>query len=84
MGDKTEDLSQIFALSVEDAKKYNKVIEKFNGNFIKHCNVIYKQARFNRHEQQKGESVQDLIFDVHTLIQHCAYGPLQMKPYMIE
>ena len=74
MGDKAEDLLQTFALSEEDAKKYSKVIEKFNSHFIKRCNVIYERARFNRRVQQEGESVEDFIFDVHTLAQDCAYG----------
>ena len=77
MGDKAEDLLQTFSLSEEDAKKYSTVVEKFNSHFIKRCNVIYERARFNRRVQQEGESVEDFIFDVHTLAQHCAYGPLQ-------
>ena len=76
MGEKAEGLLQTFTLSEEDAKKYSKVIEKFNSHFIKR-NVIYKRARFNRHVQQEGQSVEDFIFDVHTLTQHCAYGWLQ-------
>ena len=48
MGDKAEDLLETFALSEEDAKKYAKVIEKFNSHFIRRCNVIYERARFNR------------------------------------
>ena len=33
--------------------------------------------RFNHCVQQEGESLEDFIFDVHTLTQHCVYGPVQ-------
>ena len=76
-GDKAEDLLQTFSLSQEDAKKYSKVIEKFDSHFIQRRNVIYERVKFNHRVQQEGESVQDFIFDVHTLAQHCEYGVLR-------
>ena len=36
--------------------------------------MIYERVRLNRHVQQEGESVEDYIFDVHTLMQHCVYA----------
>ena len=42
MGDKAEDLLQTFSLSQEDAKKYSKVIEKFDSHSIQRRNVIYR------------------------------------------
>ena len=76
MGDKAEDILQSFALSEENAKKYSVVIEKFNSHFIKRCNVIYDRAKFNSRVQQEGEPVEDFIYSVHTLVQHCSYGDL--------
>ena len=76
MGDKAEDLLHTF-LSEEDAKKYSKVIEKFDNHFMKHRNVIFERARFYCHVQQERESVKDFIFDAQTLAQHCQYGPLR-------
>ena len=67
LGHKAEDLLQTFSLSEENSKKYSKVIEKFDSHFIQCHIVIYEWVKFNHHVQQEGESVQDFIFNVHTL-----------------
>jgi len=77
MGDRSEDILKSFALSEEDAKKYETVIGKFNNYFGKRRNVIYDRARFNSRSQQEGESVEDFIYHVNALADHCGYGQLR-------
>ena len=76
MGDRSEDILKSFALSKEDAKKYSVVIDKFNNHFGKRLNVIYDKAKFNYRLQQEGESVEDFIYHVNALADHCGYGQL--------
>ena len=57
-------------------KKYSVMIEKFNGHFTKHCNIIYDRAKFNSRMQQDGELVEKSIHKVHAQAQHCSYGEL--------
>ena len=77
MGDRSEDILKSFALSKEDAKKYSVVIGKFNSYFGKQRNVIYDRAKFNSRLQQEGESVEDFIYHVNALADHCGYGLLR-------
>ena len=53
MGDRAEELLHTFALSKKDANKSlrdnYREFQCMHGHFFKHCNVIYKQARFNCH-----------------------------------
>ena len=77
MGDRSEDILKSFALSEEDAKKYSVVIGKFNTHFSKRHNVIYDRAKFNSRSQREGESVEDFIYHVNALADHCGYGQLR-------
>lgn len=52
------------------------VIDKFNSHFGKWHDVIYDRAKFNSCSQQ-GESVENFIYQVNALADHCAYGQLQ-------
>ena len=67
MGDKADDILASFALSDEDRKKYSTVKEKFDRYFVKKRNVIFERAKFNSRRQQKGETVDDFITDLHLL-----------------
>ena len=77
MGDRSEDILKLFALSEEDTKKYSVVIGKFNSYFGKRRNVIYDRAKFNSRSQQEGKSVEDFIYHVNALADHCGYGQLR-------
>ena len=76
MGDQSEDILKSFTLSEEEAKKYL-VISKFNNHFGKRRNIIYDRAKFNCRSQQEGESVEDFIYHVNALADHCGYGQLR-------
>ena len=67
MGDKAEDILQLFALTGEDAKDYDKVKSKFKDYFVKRRNTIYKRTRFNRRQQEDSETVDEFITDLYRL-----------------
>ena len=79
MGDKADDILASFGLSDEDQKKYSIVREKFNRYFMKKRNVIFERAKFNSQCQQKGETVDDFITNLHCLAESCAYKNLHTE-----
>jgi hypothetical protein len=46
MGDSADDILLSFGLSVENAKKYSEVLQKFENFFVARRNVIYHRAKF--------------------------------------
>ena len=76
MGDEADDILSLFGLSDADHKKYQMVLSKFEGYFVKQKNVIFERARFNRRKQEEGEPVDNFIMDLYRLSKHCGYGTL--------
>lgn len=76
MGEKSEDIMTTFNLSVDNAKKYDHVKEKFENYFIKRRNTIFERAKFNTRKQEPGESVDSFITDLYCLAKYCNYGTL--------
>ena len=66
----------------DDRKDYAKVLEKVDEFFQVRKNVIYERARFNRRNQQSGETAEQYIMALYDLAQHCDYG--EMKNEMIR
>ena len=52
------------------------VLEKVDGFFQAHKNVIYEQVRFNRRNQQIGETAEQYMA-LYDLAQHCNYGEMK-------
>lgn len=77
MGERADDILHTFNLSVENKKKYDPVIEKFNAYFVKKRNTIFERAKFNQRIQESGKSVDSFITDLYSLVEHCSYGILQ-------
>ena len=69
-------LSLRSALYFDHSKKYEVVKRKFDGHFLKRCNVIYERARFNQRRQERGKSVDALNTALYGLAEHCAYAGL--------
>ena len=46
---------------------------------MKKCNVIFECTKFNSQRQQKGETVDDFVTDLHCLAESCAYGDLHTE-----
>ena len=72
----TDDILCSFKLSVEDAKKYQVVKDKFDGHFMKCRNVIFERAKFNSRKQELDEPVDAFITALYALSEHCNYGTL--------
>ena len=77
LGRKAESILLMFALSAEDVKKYQTVRDKFNAYFVVRRNVIYERARFNRRNQQDGESIESYLRDLYELVETCEYGTMR-------
>ena len=76
VGDQADDILLYFQLSEEDKKKYDVVLTKFQGHFVKRRNVIYERMKFNQRIQQEGESVESFVTDLYALLETCNYGEL--------
>ena len=75
MGDQADDMLLFFQLSNND-KKYDIVVGKFQGHFVKQRNVIFEQMKFNQRIQQEGESVESFITELYVLSETYNYGEL--------
>ena len=64
-------------MSDGDVKKYDKVLERFEGHFDKSRNTVYERAKFNRRSQREGETVDEFFTDLFRLVEHCKFGDLQ-------
>ena len=58
---------------------YDTVITKLDGFFKVRKNVIFERARFNRRNQQQGESAEQYIIVLYELAEDCEYGALHSE-----
>ena len=65
--------------SADNKKKYDSVIEKFNGFFQVRKNVIFERAGFNRRNQQDGKSAENYITTLYELAEYLDYGALKSE-----
>ena len=77
LGDGAEDVLTSTCIPDADRKKYGKVIEKFDAHFKVRRNIIFERARFNKRDQREGESVEEYITALYSLIETCEYGALK-------
>ena len=63
--------------ATEEQKKYDTVIEKFYIFFKVRRNVIYKHTRFNRRNQQRGETTEQYITELYHFAENCENGTLK-------
>ena len=65
-------------IGTEDRLKYvyDSVMSKFGNYFKVWRNVILERSKFNQHNQVIGESVEQYITALYTLIETCEYGNL--------
>ena len=61
LGEEADNILASTNLTDEDRKKYSEVLAKFDGLFKVRKNVIFERARFNRREQEEGETVEHFI-----------------------
>ena len=78
MGEQSDSMSSSTNISADDRNNYSLVIAKFDDYQV--CrNVIFERARFNRRNQLPGESIEQHITVLYTLIETCQYGDLTDK-----
>ena len=77
LGEEAESVLASTGTTPDDWKDYDKVLEKVDGFFQVHKNVIYEWALFNRRNQQS----EQYIMALYELVQHCNYG--EMKEEMM-
>jgi len=77
MGDAADNILSLFGLSDEDKKKFDTVVAKFEGHFVKKRNVIFERTKFNQRKQEEGESADEFVTDLYCLSEYCNYGELR-------
>ena len=59
--------------TISDRAKYETVLKTFDAFFQVRLNVIFERARFNRRNQQIGETAEQYITALYGLIESCNY-----------
>ena len=77
LGEEAEDVLTSTNVTEDERKSYASVLAKFDDYFKVRKNVIFERARFNRRNQQEGESIEEYITALYALVQSCDYGTLQ-------
>ena len=54
-------------------------IQNLDDFFQVRKNIIFERARFNRRDQQDGESADEYITVLHSLTEDCEYGALKAE-----
>ena len=77
LGDEAEDILHVLPLDDNQRKSYEAVKNAFEKHCVSKKNIIFERARFNRRNQEPGESAEAFITAVHSLAEHCNYGNLR-------
>ena len=72
LGEEADSVLSSTNISSANRKKYDRVMEKFDGYFEVRRNIIFERARFNRRSQKDGESVEQYITELYNLVEFCA------------
>ena len=79
LGYKAEDILNVLPVNEDQKKSYEDVKQAFGKNCASKMNIIFERARFNRRNQEPGESAEAFITAVHRLAEHCAFGDVREK-----
>ena len=77
LGEEAEAVLSSTNATAEDRGDYDRVLAKLDSFFQVRKNVIYERARFNRRNQQSGETAEQYIMTLYDLAEHCDYGALK-------
>lgn len=77
LGEAADDVLTSTNISDEDRQQYTPVMTKFDEFFKVRRNVIFERARFNRRNQLEGESAEEYITALYSLVETCDYGELR-------
>ena len=82
LGEEAEAVLTSTNATKDDRADYDRALGKFDSFFQVRKNVIYERARFNRLNQQCGETAEQYIMALYDLAECCDYG--QMTEEMIR
>ena len=71
LGKQAEDFMTSAGIQSEDRKVYRNVLDTLDKFFCK--NVIFERARFNLRSQLEGESAEECIMALYSLVEDCDY-----------
>ena len=74
LGEEAEAVLASTNITLAECGSYDTVISKFEDFLKVRRNVIFERARFNRHNQQEGESAEKYIMKLYTQAENCNYG----------
>ena len=77
LGEAADDVLTSTNINEEERQRYRSVLAKLDDYFKVRRNVIFERARFNRHNQQEGESSEQYITALYSLVETCNYGELR-------
>lgn len=77
LGEAADDVLTSTNIGEDDRKKYAPVMAKLDDFFKVRRNVIFEHVRFNRRNQLEGESAEEYITILYSLIETCDYGDLK-------
>ena len=77
LGEEAEAVLSSTNATADDRKEFSRVLDKFDSFYKVRKNVIYERARFNRRNQQSGESAEQYIMALYDLAEHCNYGDMR-------
>ena len=80
LGEEAEAALSSTNATAEERRVYDRVLAKFDSFFQVRKNVIYERARFNRRDQQSGETAEQYIMTLYDLAEHCDYGGADQRP----
>ena len=74
LGEEAESVLASTNATDADRRDFDCIIAKFDAYFQVRKNVIYERARFNRRNQQSGETAEQYIMALYALAKNCDYG----------
>ena len=75
MGNDSEAIFSSFTFAnADDKKDLKKVLDKFGEHFIPKRNIIHERTVFYRRDQQPGESVENYLRTLYSLVEECDFG----------
>ena len=77
MGEDAEDVLTSTNIKAEEREVYATVITKLDDFFKVRRNIIFERAKFNRRDQAEGESAEQYITCLYSLVEDCDYGALK-------
>ena len=77
MGEDAEDVLTSTNITDDEREVFATVIAKFDGFFQVRRNIIFERAKFNRRDQGEGESAEQYITCLYSLVENCDYGALK-------